>query len=373
MKSKKIYYWLQNFSRKFWISLAIAVVLVLNTTAQAPSNPTVIPDATLTLGNYPNTSVALSGNTTITPSAVPTNTTSINVSTNSNFKGTFAANTATGVVTVTDAHPSGVYTVTVRAFGTGGTTAGAFTLTVTNGIACTGASFTNAADVGVGNGPASVAIGDFNGDGNQDIAAANQTSNTVSIRLGNGAGGFTSPPVPEVSAGTRPISVAIGDFDGNGKQDIAVANNNTSTVSIRLGNGAGGFTSPSVPQVTVGDSPASVAIGDFNGDGKQDLAVANLNSNTVSIRLGNGSGGFTSPSVPEVTVGTGPFSVAIGDFNGDGIQDFATANFNSMNVSIRLGNGAGGFTSPTVPEVAVVRGPISVAIGDFNGDGRQEL
>ena len=102
--------------------------------AQAPSNPTVIPDATLTLGNYPNTSVALSGNTTITPSAVPTNTTSINVSTNSNFKGTFAANTATGVVTVTDAHPSGVYTVTVRAFGTGGTTAGAFTLTVTNGF-----------------------------------------------------------------------------------------------------------------------------------------------------------------------------------------------------------------------------------------------
>ena len=87
---------------------------------------------TPTLGNYPDTSVRLSGDTTVTPDAAPTNTTSINVSTNTNFKGTFAASPTTGVVTVTDAHPAGTYTVTVTAFGPGGTTTKTFTLTVTS-------------------------------------------------------------------------------------------------------------------------------------------------------------------------------------------------------------------------------------------------
>src|SRR6266446_2214859 len=88
------------------------------------------------LGNYPDTSVSLSGDATVTPDAAPTNTTSINVSTNTNFNGTFAASPATGVVTVTDAHPAGTYTVTVTAFGPGGLMTKTFTLTVTGGIPC---------------------------------------------------------------------------------------------------------------------------------------------------------------------------------------------------------------------------------------------
>ena len=229
-------------------------------------------------------------------------------------------------------------------------------------------------EVAVGSTPFSVAIGDFNGDGIQDFAAANAGSNNVSIRLGNGSGGFTSPATPEVTVGDTPQSVAIGDFNGDGIQDFAAANDNSNNVSIRLGNGSGGFTSPATPEVAVGSNPRSVAIGDFNGDGKQDFAAANQFSNNVSIRLGNGSGGFTSPATPEVTVGTFPQSVAIGDFNGDGRQDFATANpAGSNNVSIRLGNGSGGFTSPATPEVTVGNLPFSVAIGDFNGDGRQDF
>src|SRR5262249_37935320 len=100
-------------------------------------------------------------------------------------------------------------------------------------------------------------------------------------------------PAPPVAVGTGPISVAVGDFNGDGKPDLAVPNNNSSkTVSIRLGTGAGGFTA--APDVTVGTQPRSVAVGDFNGDGKPDLAAANQNSKTVSIRLGNGDGTFTS-------------------------------------------------------------------------------
>src|SRR5262245_31520472 len=90
------------------------------------------------------------------------------------------------------------------------------------------------------------------------------------------------------------------------------------------------------PDVPVGDAPRSVAVGDFNGDGKPDLAAANAHNNTVSIRLGDGAGGFAA--VPDVAVGDHPFSVAVTDFNGDGRPDLAAANLLSDSVSIRLGN-----------------------------------
>jgi FG-GAP-like repeat/FG-GAP repeat len=322
-----------------------------------------------TLGNYPNISVPLSGDTAVTPDATPANTTSINVSTDSNFHGTFAASPTAGVVTVTDAHPAGTYAVMVTAFGPGGTTTKTFALTVTRGISC-GAGFTFTGNIAAGGAnPQSVAIGDFNGDGQQDLAIANGQFSppfTVSIRLGNGLGGFAA--AAEVSVVSSPYSVAIGDFNGDGKQDLAVANNSpTGTVSIRLGDGLGGFTGST--EVSVGSGPRSVAIGDFNGDGKQDLAVANSGANTVSIRLGDGLGGFSGST--SVDVGSGPRSVAIGDFNGDGKEDFATANDGANTVSIRLGDGLGGFSGAT--EISVGSSPVSVAIGDFNGDGKQDL
>ncbi len=332
-----------------------------------------------TLGNYPATSVNLSGNATITPDAVPTGATSITVSAPAGFNGRFVANATTGVIRLTNAQPAklppGAYPITVRAFGPGGMATRTFNLTVTT-TGCGGTSgFTSPAvpQVTVGTTPLSVAVGDFNGDGIQDFATTNFNSNTVSIRLGNGSGGFTSPAVPQVTVGLNPISLAVGDFNGDGIQDFAAANVSSNNVSIRLGNGSGGFTSPAVPEVTVGTQTRSVAVGDFNGDGIQDFAAANLSSNNVSIRLGNGSGGFVSPAVPEVTVVSSPESVAVGDFNGDGIQDLATANPNSNNASIRLGNGSGGFTSPAVPEVTFGTFPTSVAVGDFNGDGIQDF
>src|SRR5262249_5385112 len=110
---------------------------------------------------------------------------------------------------------------------------------------------------------------------------------------------------------------------------------------------------PQAP-VPVGMSPSSVAMGDFNGDGRQDLAGANLGSTSASIRLGDGAGGFSS--APDVAVGSGPVSVDVGDFNGDGKPDLAVANGSDTKVSIRLGNGAGGFTA--APDVAVDEGPL---------------
>jgi hypothetical protein len=227
------------------------------------------------------------------------------------------------------------------------------------------AGFATAVNYPAGTGPRSVAVGDFNGDGKQDLAVANSGSNNVSILLGNGNGAFQA--AVNYGTGSTPRSVAVGDFDGDGKQDLAVANSGSNTVSILLGNGNGTF--KAAVGYAAGSGPASVAVGDFDGDGKQDLAVANANSGNVSILGGNGNGTFKPPV--NIVVGSGPRSLVVGDFNGDGRQDLAVANSGSNNVSILRGNGDGTFQ--TTLNNAVGTGPESVAVGDFNGDGKQDL
>ena len=190
---------------------------------------------------------------------------------------------------------------------------------------CTTASFSQAGDspFGVGAGPFSVAVGDFNLDGKPDLATANSDSNNVTILLGNGMGGFTQPAGSPVGAGASPFSVAVGDFNLDGKPDLASANQDSNNVTILLGDGMGGFTQPSSSPVGAGFAPRSVAVGDFNLDGKPDLATANSVSGNVTILLGDGMGGFTQPSSSPVGVGTEPQSVAVGDFNLDGKPDLA--------------------------------------------------
>ena len=188
--------------------------------------------------------------------------------------------------------------------------------------------------------PPSVAVGDFNSDGKRDLAVANFGSDNVSILLGDGAGNFSGPTNFFVGTTSFPISVAVGDFNGDDKQDLALANYSSSNLSILLGDGAGHFSGPT--HFTADTRPYSVAVGDFNGDGKQDLAVANYGNSSgttgdnVSVLLGVGTGSFGAPT--NFTVGTDPTSVAVGDFNGDGKQDFAVANSSSGRVSILLRN-----------------------------------
>jgi hypothetical protein len=217
----------------------------------------------------------------------------------------------------------------------------------------------------VGLGPVSVALEDFNGDRRLDLAVANFYSHTVSILIGDGTGGFGA--ATHFSVGLNPIAVAVGDLNGDGHLDLGTADYASGTVSILLGNGAGGF-GPATP-FPVGLRPFSLALGDLNEDGRLDLAAANYGSNTVSILLGNGTGGF-GPAT-DMAVGTGPQSLALGDLNGDGRLDLAVANGQSDTVSIFVGAGTGGFGAPT--HFAVGRYPIAVAIGDLNGDGRPDV
>jgi VCBS repeat-containing protein len=232
-------------------------------------------------------------------------------------------------------------------------------------------SFGPAASVAVGDGPASTAVGDFNGDGNPDLAVANQLSSTVSVLVGSAVGGFTRQ-TPDVGVGDFPVSVAVGDFNGDQDPDLAVANGFSGTVSVLLG-GSGASFIRQTPDLTIGGTPWSVAVGDFNRDGDPDLAVANQLSNNVSVLLGGAGGSFTRQT-PDLAVGAGPTSVAVGDFNGDNDPDLAVANQFSGTVSVLLGTpGGGGFSGPTPAGNYNGSDPVSVAVGDFNGDGDPDL
>src|SRR6202011_4136467 len=165
----------------------------------------------------------------------------------------------------------------------------------------------------------------------------------------------------------------LADFNADEKADLAVADLNGGNVTVLLGNGSGGFTAANGSPFAVGSFPQSLAVGDFNGDGKADLAIANNNSNNVTVLLGNGSGGFTTASGRPFAAGSGPRSVAVGDFNGDCKLDLAVANSAGANVTVLLGNGSGGFTAASGSPFAAGSGPYSVAVRDFNADGKADL
>ncbi|MGA9670577.1 MAG: TIGR03118 family protein, partial [Terracidiphilus sp.] len=231
----------------------------------------------------------------------------------------------------------------------------------------------------VGVAPASIAMADFNGDGKADLAVANLGDNTVTILLGNGDGTFTHATGSPITVGRGPISIAAGDFSGDGVPDLAVANVTDNTVTILLGNGNGTFTQAAgSPLALIGSSPSSVAIADFNGDGKLDFAVAIVGPNNVTTFLGNGDGTFTKAAGSPAATGLGPISVAVGDFNRDGIPDLVTANDADVNdnpgtLTILLGDGSGGFTQAGGSPIAAGINPVSVAVADFNGDGIADL
>jgi hypothetical protein len=216
--------------------------------------------------------------------------------------------------------------------------------------------------------PTSIAVGDFNGDGIPDLVVANSGSNIVSVLLGKGDGTFQT--AHSYAAGSDPICVAVGDFNGDGVLDLAVANKGSAKVSILLGNGDGTF--QAAQSYDAGSNPQSVVVGDFNRDGHADLAVANdiFGAGTVTILLGNGDGTFQAAH--SYDAGFRPWSVAVADFNGDGLQDLAVAsNVIPGTVSILLGNGDGTFQ--VAQDYAVGLLPQSVAVGDFNGDGHLDL
>ena len=223
----------------------------------------------------------------------------------------------------------------------------------------------------VGTTPAAQAVGDFNGDGKADLVVANRDSNTMSVLLGNGNGTFQ--PRTDYTVGTTPIGVAVGDFNGDGKADVVVANRGASSLSILLGNGDGTFQPRT--DIALPLTPTAVTVGDFNGDGKADLAVAthNTTQDNMTLLLGNGNGTFQAP-VSTVTdtgaavigtdlglAGDEQASILGGDFNGDGRPDLVVVNNKDFTQGIFSRFGLIGTTT------SYQLGSVSVLLG--NGDG----
>jgi hypothetical protein len=248
-----------------------------------------------------------------------------------------------------------------------------------------------------GAGPVSVAVGDVNSDGKLDVVTANKGDNTVSVLLGNGDGTFQG--AKNYAAGSQPVSVAVANF--NGKPDIVMANQGGNTVSLLPGNGDGTFGAAQTV-ASFGAPAMSVAVGDFNADGKLDLAVATRgtdgyyvpggcgyygcyggsyfpgSSPAVTVLLGNGNGTFTAgssytlPSPYEVPPSSfAPPSLAVADLIGDGKSDLVTTDAGDGLVSVLPGDGNGTFGGPT--SFGAWGSPQSVAVADLNGDGKLDL
>lgn len=214
----------------------------------------------------------------------------------------------------------------------------------------------------LGGAPVFVATGDFNNDGNVDFATLNGAS-SLNIRLGVGDGTFTTSPT--ITVGTNASALTVADFDADGVLDLAVVNAGSDNVSILLGLGDGNFSTPD--NYNVGASPQSVIAGDFDQDGNLDLAVANSGSSNVSILLGVGNGTFTNGT--DVSVGANPNVVNIADFDGDGFIDLVSGN--AGDISIRLGQGNGAFTATA--DISTGLSPQSITIADFNQDNAVDL
>lgn len=244
-------------------------------------------------------------------------------------------------------------------------------------------SFSAPSGFAAGTFPNTVVTTDFNGDGRLDLAVLNVGSDDVSVLLGTGDGAFQATRNRYILGGWQPHTLAVGDFNGDGRPDIVAPSSGSSIggVEVFLGNGDGSF-QQSTNTSTEGNSSLAMAVGDFDGDGNLDLAVTGFTADYVpgdpsaaseiSVLMGHGDGTFAVAGFCDVSSGLYAPSIATGDFNSDGKLDLVFADQYAGAVGVMLGDGNfGGFTAAQY--FAAGSYPVSVAVADLNGDGKLDL
>jgi type II secretory pathway component GspD/PulD (secretin) len=231
----------------------------------------------------------------------------------------------------------------------------------------------------VGNDPVSIVEADFYDLTSSaiDLAVANEVDGTISILEGNGDGTFNPQTVIALPAGFKPTALATANFTSSGHTDLVVTGNvagsNAGSILVLLGNGNGTFTQTTQSPIAVGNSPVFVVVSDFNNDGFEDVAIANQGSNSISIFLGNGNGTFQTPAPAPILLpaGSEPTGLAAADVNGDGNVDLVDANQGTNTVSVFFGNGNGTFQNPT--NYPTGNAPVYVALADLNNQGALDI
>ncbi|HEY1184734.1 MAG TPA: FG-GAP-like repeat-containing protein [Bryobacteraceae bacterium] len=235
--------------------------------------------------------------------------------------------------------------------------------------------------------PLGIAAGDFNGDGFQDIAIANAASATVSVYLGNGSGTFSPAATVTLPAGCSAAYLASAKFTGAAQPDLLVVCA-MGQVLVLPNAGRGAFGKPISTTLPLGAWIGNLMIGqvhpaiaDFNGDGKLDLVIPGQGTSAYGagqvawyLLLGKGDGTFQTPSNVPFT-GVMPLSVVAGDFNGDGKTDLAAAAYDSTGapwLEIALGNGDSTFQTPVLSQLPATSGTVLLA-ADVNGDGKLDI